>query len=127
MKRWRIVFTTTARRQLAAIKDRRVQRVIARAIDRLASDPERHGKALIGELSGYRSVRAAGQRYRIIYRVEAGTVTVFIVALGIRKEGDSTDVYALAQRLLRRGVLSPEESQAANGEEAPANDPSTNR
>lgn len=45
-------------------------------------------------------MRAAGQRYRIIYRVqaEAGAVTVLVV--GIRKAGDKRDAYQLARRRL---------------------------
>jgi mRNA interferase RelE/StbE len=56
---------------------------------------------LTGELSGYRSVRGAGQRYRIIYRIEKEKFMVWIVALGIRKEGSKRDIYALAKKLLK--------------------------
>ena len=54
-----------------------------------------------GELMGYRSIRAVGQRYRIIYRLDV----VFVVALGIRKEGDKANVYELAKKMLRLGLL----------------------
>jgi mRNA interferase RelE/StbE len=60
---------------------------------------------MIDELVGYRSVRAVGQRYRIIYRVEDERVTVLVVALGIRKQGDKKDVYELAKKLLRSDLL----------------------
>jgi len=50
-------------------------------------------------------VRAVGQRYRIIYRVEDERVTVLVVALGIRKQGDKKDVYELAKKLLRSDLL----------------------
>ena len=70
-------------------------------IDGLASDPESQGKPLTGELLGYRSLRAVGQRYRIIYRVERTRILVLIVVVGIRKEGDRADVYRLAQKLIR--------------------------
>lgn len=86
---WRIVLTVTAREQLAAITDRRTRQAIARRIDRLAHDPERQGKPLLGDLAGYYSVRAAGQRYRIIYQIAIDAVIVYILALGIRREGDS--------------------------------------
>jgi len=90
---------------LKSIQDRRVQAVIGRRIDGLTEDPEKQGKPLVGELSGYRSVRAAGQRYRIVYRVEGKTVTVLVVALGIRKEGSRADIYSLARKLLRLRLL----------------------
>src|SRR2546425_1010545 len=81
---------------------------IARGAQRagqLAKSPEQQGKPLIGELNGFRSVRAAGQRYRIVYRVERREVVVAIVAVGKRKEGDKSDVYVLARKLLRLRLL----------------------
>jgi hypothetical protein len=38
-------------------------------------------------------------------------MVVYIVALGLRKEGDKVDVYDLAQRLLRQGLLAPESDE----------------
>ena len=93
---------------LTNIADRRVQVKLQEAIDGLAEEPEKQGKALIGELSGYRSLRVIGQRYRIIYRVDTNNALVLIVALGIRKAGNKKDVYALARKLLHlRLVGSP--------------------
>ncbi|MEH2322803.1 MAG: type II toxin-antitoxin system RelE/ParE family toxin [Nostoc sp.] len=51
-------------------------------------------------LKGYRSVRAVGQRYRIIYKVELEKVVVLVVGVGLRKEGDKGDIYTLLQKLL---------------------------
>ena len=59
----------------------------------------------MGELAGFRSVRAVGQRYRIVYRVERRVVTVLIVAVGRRRSGERSDVYELARRLLRQRLL----------------------
>lgn len=102
---WRIELTPTAQTMLAEIKDRRVLQKIVRAIDGLAHEPEKQGKALTSDLSGYRSLRAGGQRYRVIYKVERGLVVVLVLAVGLRKEGSKKDVYSLAQRLLRLGLL----------------------
>ncbi len=100
-----------AKKMLTAISDRRVRRLIYNRAARLADDPEKQGKPLTDELSGYRGLRAAGQRYRIIYRIEKDTVLVLIVAVGIRAEGSRKDIYARAEKLLRRGTLeSPSES-----------------
>ena len=107
MMQWHIELTQPARQQLADIKDRRVRTAIASRIDALRQDPERQGKALIGELAGYRSLRAVGQRYRIVYRVEADRVLVYVVTIGMRKEGDKKDIYELARKLLRQGLLEP--------------------
>lgn len=102
---YRIALTLTARSMLAAITDRRTRERIRDRIDGLAVDPDLQGKALLGELKGYRSLRAAGQRYRIIYRVHQAQVEVLVVAIGRRAEGSREDIYRLAQRLLRLRLL----------------------
>ena len=88
----KIVITAAARLMLDKISDLRVREKVRDAIDALASEPELRGKPLVGDLKGYRSVRAVGQRYRIIYRVERLTVTVAVVATGIRKERSREDI-----------------------------------
>ncbi len=103
--RWKIKLTLPALKQLAAIKDTRVRESISRRINALENDPERQGKPLSEELTGYYSIRAVGQRYRILYKLEAEQVIVVVVALGIRKQGDKKDVYALAKKLARLGLL----------------------
>ena len=90
---------------LETIQDRRVRDKIRDRIDGLAEEPEKQGKPLTGELTGYRSLRAVGQRYRIIYRIEEGKVLVLVMALGVRKEGSGKDIYVLAQKLLRLRLL----------------------
>jgi len=75
-------------------------------IDRLADDPERQGKALLGELAGFRSIRAVGQRNRIIYQIRGNEIVVVIVAVGIRRDGARDDIYNLAKKLFRLRLLS---------------------
>lgn len=89
----------------AAIPDRRTRGQIVARVEELAKAPEALGKPLTGELTGYRAVRAAAQRYRIIYRVERRLVTILVVAVGRRTEGDRKDIYELARRLLRQRLL----------------------
>jgi mRNA interferase RelE/StbE len=57
------------------------------------------------ELIGYRSVRAVGQTYRIIYCIEKNVVLVVVVAIGRRKGTSKEDVYAQAKRLLKLGMI----------------------
>ena len=104
---WRIVLAAQAGIMLEAIADRRVREKIRDRIDGLSEEPAQQGKPLTGDLAGYRSLRAVGQRYRIIYQVKNDKVLVFVVALGIRKEGSKRDVYALAQKLIRLGLIEP--------------------
>ena len=92
---------------LESISDRRVRQGIRYRIDGLALEPDKQGKPLGDELSGYRSLRAVGQRYRIIYRVDQGRVLVIVVAVGLRREGDRKDVYNLAKKLLRLHLVEP--------------------
>lgn len=108
MKEWKIILLPTAKKQLSAITDLRIRQNISKRIDRLRYDPDSQGKLLADELEGYRSLRAVGQRYRIIYKVEASSVVVTIVALGIRKDGDRADVYVLAKKLAHLGLLDSE-------------------
>lgn len=103
--KWRIEITPAAFAMLEGVKDRRVQKSIRDRIDDLETDPEKQGKAMVGELAGFRSLRAVGQRYRIIYRVEKARIVVLVVAAGLRKDGDRGDIYALAQKLVRLGLL----------------------
>lgn len=102
---YRVLLTPTAKSMLGIIKDRRVREKIRDSIDGLAHDPDIQGKPLLGELKGYRSVRAVGQRYRIVYRVHQVQVEVLVVAIGLRREGAPEDIYRLAQRLLRLRLL----------------------
>jgi len=105
---WRIIILPIAEKQLTAIKDTRIRESSSKRINGLRNEPEKQGKPMIGELEGYRSIRAVGQRFRILYKITEETVVVSIVALGIRKEGDKADVYALAKKLMRLGLLGQE-------------------
>jgi mRNA interferase RelE/StbE len=106
---WKIALTPAARQMFEAIRDRRVRRSLAERIDGLANEPEKQGKPLIGELAGLRSLRAVGQRYRILYRMEKEVVLVLVVAIGLRKDGSKKDIYSLARKLLRLRLLEPED------------------
>ena len=102
---YEIGLTPKAKQMLAEIKDRRIQEKIRERMDGLKQDPEMQGKPLTGELAGLRSLRAVGQRYRILYHVEKNKVLVVVVALGLRKEGSRSDIYELAQRMIRLGLI----------------------
>ena len=105
MKRWTVRIMPTAEQQLKLISDRRLQESLRIRLKRLEVEPEKQGKPLNEELIGYRSVRAAGQRYRIIYKIEEDRVLVLVVMISIRKEGDKNDAYAQAIKLARLGLL----------------------
>jgi mRNA interferase RelE/StbE len=62
-----ICLTPLALEMLSEIKDKRHLQKLRQRIEKLQSNPEQQGKALTDNLKGYRSIRAVGQRYRIIY------------------------------------------------------------
>jgi mRNA interferase RelE/StbE len=92
---------------LDAIGDRRIQQQLFDISKRLETDPEKQGKPLREGLLGYRSLRAVGQRYRILYSMDIEAETVHVVAAGIRREGARDDIYLLAQKLVRLGLAHP--------------------
>lgn len=106
---YKIIIAPTALKMLKSIADRRVSDLIVKRIDELSEEPEKQGKPLVAELSVFRSIGAAGQRYRIVYRVVHDKITVHIVALRIRREGSNADIYRLAKKLIRLRLFDPVE------------------
>ena len=104
---FQILFTSEAMDTLRSIRDRRIRSQIVQRIEKLADDPDKQGKPLLGDLAGYRSIRVAGQRYRAVYSIDRGRVRVVVIAAGIRRDGDRRDIYRLAQRLVRLGLVEP--------------------
>src|SRR5262245_43916880 len=72
-----------------------LKRRVRAALDLLRDDPET-GKALRGELAGWRSLRVS--RFRIIYRESRGSIE--IAAIGPRGS-----IYLETERHVRRGSL----------------------
>jgi len=97
-----IIVTKLAKKMLLEIEDTRIIADIKKRINDLKYEPYKKGKALVDELAGFWSIRAVGQRYRIIYKVRDNKITVYVVAVGIRKEGSSKDIYATAKKLLNK-------------------------
>lgn len=100
-----IYLTKHAKKMLSEIRDKRIQNNIKEKIDALSIEPDKQGKALAGHLAGLRSIIAAGQRYRIIYKIIDNKVIVVVVAIGLRKENEPSDIYALAKKLLKLGLV----------------------
>jgi len=85
--------------------DKGTQSQVISKIEALKAEPLLLGKPLKGSLKDLRSVRAAGQRYRIIYKIIDKDIVVIIVAVGIRKEGDKNDIYELMKKYIKTGLL----------------------
>jgi mRNA-degrading endonuclease RelE of RelBE toxin-antitoxin system len=97
--RYSIELAPTVFRSLRAIKDKKTLREIATVLDGLSHRPEDQGKPLTGPLEGISSLRAARSRYRVLFKVETEKKRVFVLLVGARRPGETTDVYALARRL----------------------------
>lgn len=95
---YKVEVTPLAIELLSKVKDKREQQGLSKRIEQLKFEPDKQGKALSGRLQGYRSIRALGQRYRIVYRVDKEKIIVVIVGAGIRKEGDKKDIYKILNK-----------------------------
>jgi mRNA interferase RelE/StbE len=102
--KYRILITDTCLRLIEKIPDKKIQLSILDRIQKLSDEPEKQGKKLVKDLAGFSSVHAAG-RYRIIYKIEKRTVIIYVLAAGIRKEGDKKDIYKIAKKLLDAGLM----------------------
>jgi len=98
---YKVVIQPVALEMLRRITDRRIRGKIVQRIEELSQEPEKRGKPLTDELLGCWSLRAAAQRYRIIYRIENQRVEVIVIAVGLRRAGDRKDAYEIAKRLVR--------------------------
>ncbi|MFN2385068.1 MAG: type II toxin-antitoxin system RelE/ParE family toxin [Thermoanaerobaculia bacterium] len=99
-------WTETATGLLKAVGDKRHRKKIYETAGRLSANSLLQGKPLAEDLIGFRGLRAVGQRYRIIYSVDPDIVHVWAVG-GLRREGSRSDIYELARRLLRQGLIGP--------------------
>ncbi len=102
--KYKILITDICITLIGKIPDKKIQRTILNRIEKLSAEPDKKGKVLVKELSGFRSIHTAG-RYRIIYKVEKQTVIVYILAAGVRKQGDKKDIYQITKKLLKAGLL----------------------
>ena len=102
--KYKILITDTCLVLIEKIPDKKIRRTILKRIEGLSEEPDKQGKMLLKDLSGFRSIHAAG-RYRIIYKVDKQTVIIYILAAGIRKQGDKKDIYNIAKKLLDAGLL----------------------
>jgi mRNA interferase RelE/StbE len=89
---YEIQFSPLALEMLEEIQDKRELGKLRDRINQLKLEPDKQGKALTDNLAGMRSVRAVGQRYRIVYEVEEETIVVLVIGVGRRKDGDKRDI-----------------------------------
>lgn len=97
-----VILEPEAEADLEAIKDMRTYEAIESELDELETEPRRRGKQLRGHLKKYRSLKpqasatASSTPWKYLKSEEG--VNVFVI--GIRKEGDKKDAYAVARKRL---------------------------
>jgi len=107
MSKYSVCWTDTAIELLRGISDKRMARKLVESSRRLTDDPDKQGSPLYGELEGFWRYRFS--RYRVIYVIEEDRQAISIVATGIRAKGKPKDIYAVARKLLRAGLLEPDQ------------------
>jgi mRNA interferase RelE/StbE len=81
---YRVVLTGSALRSLQAVPVRISEPLVEFVFGGLASDPRRRGKQLKRELAGRWSARRGD--YRIIYRLDEDTMTMYVLKIGHRSQ-----------------------------------------
>lgn len=89
---WRVIYHEDVATDLQAIGQSEA-RIILKVIEKriMHGEPDKLGKALMGQLAGCRRIRTGSTR--IVYRVNKKTIEVLIIAVGQRKD---SAVYAAA-------------------------------
>jgi mRNA interferase RelE/StbE len=102
--KYKVEITETCLSLIAKIPDKKIKISILDKIEALEKAPQKQGKALVKNLTGLRSIHAAG-RYRIIYKLDNNSNIVWVLAAEIRKQGDRKDIYEIAKKLIKSGLL----------------------
>lgn len=79
---YEIIYRNPAKRYLKQL-DRHTQKEILDKIEKLKENPRTAGKPLVGNLSGFWSLRHAF--YRIIYEINDTELIVIVINIGHRK------------------------------------------
>jgi len=103
---YKIKLTSIAAESIRKL-DQKTRTIIIKRIEELSDNPLLLGKQLKGPLKDLRTIRAAGQRYRIIYRIIEDEIVV-VINVGIRKDDSKKDIYALMKKLIKTGLLDEE-------------------
>lgn len=91
---WRVIYHEAVADDLVAIGQAEARVILNVITKRIKNgEPDKLGKALSGRLAGYRRIRTGSTR--IVYRTNAETIEVLIVAIGQRRDAE---VYAAAEK-----------------------------
>lgn len=89
---WQVIYHHAVVDDLRALGDAEARIILNVITKRIQNgEPDKLGKPLAGRLAGYRRIRTGSTR--IVYRVNAASIEVLIVAVGRR----DAEVYAAAE------------------------------
>ena len=95
---YRAEYTPQALQDLRGISSETDRDVVTRRIKALEADPY-HSRELGYDLEGYRRAKAAGRRYRILFRIDEPGAAIQIVLIGLRKPDEEQDAYERLRRI----------------------------
>ena len=81
---WDLQVAASAERTLTRLPEGVAAAIVEFMVGPLCEEPQRVGKQLQRELAGYRSARRGA--YRIVYRLDEGTLTVRVVRIEHRSD-----------------------------------------
>lgn len=93
---WQVIYHPDVLTDLLSIGQAEARTILSVITKRIQNgEQEKLGKPLAGTLSGCRRIRTGNTR--IVYRIHAGSIEVFIIAVGNRR---NSEVYAAAEKRL---------------------------
>lgn len=88
---WKTIYHPETKHDLHLLgyaEGRRILKIIEQRI--IHGEPDKIGKALSGDLAGYRRIRFSNTR--IIYRIHKKEIEIFIIAIGMRRDDFVYDI-----------------------------------
>ena len=108
----KIVWTEEAKKSVQGLPTKVIENIFDKVGSLRLCDPRKVHKPLVGPLAKCRSIKCG--RYRVLYMVKKKSngaggfeleLQVVVVLAGIRKEGSKEDVYRLAEKLVKLGIV----------------------
>ena len=82
--RWSILYHHAVEEDLESVGPAAARRIVRAIDEKLGSAPLDFGAPLSGNLANFRKLRVGD--YRIVYQVNEGKITVFVLAVGPRRD-----------------------------------------
>lgn len=91
VRRFRIEFAAETKKEFRKLGHAAAVELLSAIEKKLCVDPEGYGNRLRDDLKGY--YKLAVSNWRVVYYIEDELVTVLVLAVGKRAEGDHENIY----------------------------------